>query len=64
MVALDPNNRDKTIQIIMDILDMNVKDSPLLELLLERHSLVNYAQKALENADLFCAANIFKNIAE
>ncbi len=64
MIALDPNNQDKMIQIIIDILGINVKDSPLLEFLLERHSLIDYAQKALENADFFGAANIFKKIAE
>ena len=64
MVALNPENRNKMIQIIADILEMNVKDSPLLRPLFERNKLVESAEKALENADFEKAADYFEKIAE
>lgn len=64
MIAVDPNNRDKMIQIIADILDMSIKDSPLLKPLFERKRLVDDAHKALENADLSDVAYYYERIAE
>jgi small GTP-binding protein len=64
MVALNIDNRNKMIQIIADILDMDVNNSPLLKPLLERDELVENAQKALEDANFSEAANYFEKIAE
>ncbi len=63
MVAIDPNNRDKMMTIIADILEMSSEISPLLKPLFEREQLIAEAQNALENGDLGGAANFFEKIA-
>ncbi|UCC19969.1 MAG: hypothetical protein JSV62_01430, partial [Promethearchaeota archaeon] len=64
MIALDPNNRDKMIQIIADVLEMSAEVSPLLKPLLERDKLTEEAVKALKNADFNKAAFLFDKISD
>ncbi|MHA1844156.1 MAG: ADP-ribosylation factor-like protein [Promethearchaeota archaeon] len=64
MVATDPGNRDKMIQIIADILDMNAEVSPLLKPLMERDKLTEEAEKALEENRFMDAAKIYERIAD
>lgn len=44
MIAIDPENRKKMIQIIADILEMSADISPLLKPLIERDSLTDEAK--------------------
>ncbi|MFX0156139.1 MAG: ADP-ribosylation factor-like protein [Candidatus Hodarchaeota archaeon] len=64
MIALDPNNRDKMIQIIADILEMSAEVSPLLKPLLERDKLTEEAVRALKDADFNKAAFLFDKISD
>ena len=64
MIAIEPGNRKKMVQIIADILEMSADISPLLKPLIERDKLTNQAQLALENGDLIEAAHLFEDIAE
>jgi ADP-ribosylation factor related protein 1 len=63
MVAIDPNNRSKMIRIIADLLDMDAGVSPLLQPIFERDSLMDKAQKMLEQGEFGEAASIFENIS-
>jgi small GTP-binding protein len=63
MIASDPNNRDKMIQIIADILEMSAEVSPLLKPLLERDKLIEEASNALKSADFEKAAFLFDKIS-
>ncbi|MFX1374480.1 MAG: ADP-ribosylation factor-like protein [Promethearchaeota archaeon] len=62
-VAIDPENRPKMIRIIADLLDMDTKVSPLLTPLLERETLMEEAQKALEGGQFQEAVDIFEKIS-
>ena len=64
MIAKDPNNRNKMIQIIADILEMSAEVSPLLKPLLERDKLTEEAVKALKNADFNKSAFLFDKISD
>ncbi|MHA1272230.1 MAG: ADP-ribosylation factor-like protein [Promethearchaeota archaeon] len=64
MVATDPGNRDKMIQIIADILDMSAEVSPLLKPLMDRDKLTEEAEKALEENRLLDAAEIYEKISD
>ncbi len=64
MVAKEANNRDKMIQIIADILEMNSEISPLLKPLFERDQMMFEAQKSLECGELAKAATYFKKIGD
>ncbi|MFX0028181.1 MAG: ADP-ribosylation factor-like protein, partial [Candidatus Hermodarchaeota archaeon] len=63
MVAKDPENRNKMIQIIADILEMSAEVSPLLKPLLERDKLIEEATGALKSADFEKAAFLFDKIS-
>ncbi|MFX0008072.1 MAG: ADP-ribosylation factor-like protein [Promethearchaeota archaeon] len=63
MIANDPNNRDKMIKIIADILEMSAEVSPLLKPLLERDKLIEEASTALKLADFDKAALLFDKIS-
>ncbi|MBY8985335.1 MAG: GTP-binding protein [Candidatus Lokiarchaeota archaeon] len=63
MVAIDPNNRSKMIRIIADLLDMDTRVSPLLQPIFERDSLMDKAQKILEQGEFEEAVSIFKKIS-
>ena len=64
MIALDPKNRDKMIQIIADVLEMSAEVSPLLKPLLERDKFTEDAVRALKNADFSKAAFLFDKISD
>lgn len=64
MIAIDPDNRDKMIKIIADVLEMNTQISPLLKPLLDRDEKMREAQDALENADFAKAAELFEEISD
>ena len=64
MIAKEPENRDKMIQIIADILEMNAEVSPLLKPLLERDKLIEEATKSLKSADFEKAAFLFDKISD
>ncbi|MHA1149692.1 MAG: ADP-ribosylation factor-like protein [Promethearchaeota archaeon] len=64
MVAIDPENRNKMIQIIADVLEMNGEVSPLLQPLFIRDRLIDEAQTALEQGDLKSAAEKFQKIGD
>lgn len=64
MVATDPANRDKMIQIIADVLEMSSEVSPLLKPLFERDQLMFNAQQALQNGDFAQAALCFEKISD
>ncbi|MHA2393145.1 MAG: ADP-ribosylation factor-like protein [Promethearchaeota archaeon] len=63
MIAKDPENRNKMIQIIADILEMSAEVSPLLKPLLERDKLIEEATKALKSANFEKAAFLFDKIS-
>ena len=64
MIAIDPENRDKMIQIIADVLEMSSEISPLLKPLYERDQLMADAQAALQDGDIAGAAQLFEKISE
>ena len=64
MVAIEPNNRDKMVQIVADILEMNMEESTLLKPLFERDRLIQLAKKSLENGDIAESASYFDKIAD
>jgi len=64
MIAKKPENRDKMIQIIADILEMSAEISPLLKPLLERDKLIEEATRALKSADFEKAAFLFDKISD
>ena len=64
MVAIDPNNRDKMIQIIADILGISTDASPLLKPLFERDQLIHQAKVSLENGDIAQTAEYFEKISD
>ena len=64
MVAIDPNNRDKMIQIIADILGISSDASPLLKPLFERDQLIHQAKVSLENGDIAKTAEYFEKISD
>jgi small GTP-binding protein len=64
MVAIDPENRDKMIQIVADILEISTDASPLLKPLFERDQLINKARTCLESGDIAQTADYFEKISD
>jgi small GTP-binding protein len=64
MVAVDPGNRERMIQIVADILEINTEVSPLLKPLFERDQLINKAKHCLENGDISQTADYFEKISD
>ena len=64
MVAIDPNNRDKMIKIVADILGIRTDASPLLKPLFERDQLIHQAKTSLENGEIAQTAEFFKKISD
>ena len=64
MVAVDPANRDKMVQIIADILGISTDASPLLKPLFERDELIAQARISLENGDIAQTAEYFERISD
>jgi small GTP-binding protein len=64
MVAVDPENRNKMITIIADILEMSSEISPLLAPLIIRDEKVESAEKAIEAGDFQKAAELFEEVSD
>ena len=64
MIAIESDNRDKMIQIVADILQMNTETSSLLKPVFERDKLILLARKSLENGDLAESVEYFDKIAD
>ena len=64
MIAIEPNNRNKMIQIVAGILDMNTEVSPLLKPIFERDKLIQLANKSLENGDIAECVEYYYKIAD
>ena len=64
MIAIEPGNRKKMIQIIADILEINTDVSPLLKPLFEREQLIIKARNCLENGDIAQTAEFFEKISD
>ncbi|MHA1733166.1 MAG: ADP-ribosylation factor-like protein [Promethearchaeota archaeon] len=64
MVATDPNNRDKMITIIADILEMSAEVSPLLKPLIDRDKKIEAAENALISGNFQDAYHLFNEIGD
>jgi len=64
MIAIEPDNRDKMIQIVAGILDMSTEVSPLLKPIFERDKLIQLAKRSLENGDIAECVEYFDKIAD
>ncbi len=64
MIAKNPENHNKMIQIIADVLEMSAEVSPLLKPLLDREKLTEEAIKALKYADFNKSAFLFDKISD
>ena len=64
MIAIDPENRSKMIQIISDVLELNKEISPLLKPLFERDQLIEEAQHALEKGNFAKSLEKFEKIVD
>ena len=64
MIAINPENRMKMMQVIADLLEMNANLSPLLKPLIERDNYILDAEKALMNGNLKDAADLFLKISD
>lgn len=64
MVATDPENRNKMITIVADILEMSAEVSPLLKPLIDRDKKLVEAEKCLESGDFANAIKLFEEVAD
>jgi len=64
MIAIDPNNRNKMIQIIADILEINTEVSPLLKPLFERDLLISQAENYLKEGDMVSICETFEKLSD
>ncbi len=64
MIAIEPGNQSKMVQIVADILNMHTEESMLLKPLFERDQLVQLANKSLENGDIAESVDYFDKIAD
>ncbi len=64
MIAIDPNNRAKMIEIVAQTLGISTEISPLIRPLLDRDKLVEAAENALINQEFQTAILIFEKIAK
>jgi small GTP-binding protein len=64
MVATDPENRNKMITIIADILEMSSEVSPLLKPLIDRDKKLAEAEKCLESGNFLEAIKLFEEVAD
>ncbi len=64
MIAIDPENKNKMLQIIADVLDMNPEVSPLLKPLFKRDRLIEEAQKAIEQGEFEQTIILFEQIRD
>ncbi len=64
MIAVDPDNRNKMITIIADILEMSGEISPLLKPLIERDKILLRAENALEEGKFQESMELFDELAD
>ncbi len=64
MVAVDPANREKMINIIADILEISPEISPLLKPLIERDKKMDAMETAVKNNDFQTAYRLCKEVAD
>ena len=64
MVAIDPENKNKMVRIIADILEMNPEVSPLLKPLFERDRLITDAQNSIQQGNYQQAINLYEKITD
>ena len=64
MVAVDTSNRDKMIQIISNLLEINTDVSPLIKPFLRRNELIITGTKALEDHNFTRAVMVFEQISD
>ncbi len=64
MVAIEPDNREKMINIIADILELSTDVSPLLKPLFERNRLMELAEKAFTEGNFSEALTYYEKISE
>ncbi|NVM02068.1 MAG: GTP-binding protein [Candidatus Helarchaeota archaeon] len=64
MIAIEPNNRAKMIEIVAETLGITAQVSPLISPLLNRDKLVEAAEKALIKGEFTNAVKIFQDIAK
>ncbi|TFG22989.1 MAG: GTP-binding protein [Promethearchaeota archaeon] len=64
MIATDPINKNKMIQIIADLLSMNQEVSQQLRMLDERDNLRNYLEQLIENNDFELAYSVIDRIID
>ena len=64
MIAVDPDNRAKMIQIIGEVLDLSPQISPLIKPLIDRDKAVDEAESLLMDGDFQGASRKFRNIAQ
>ncbi|MFX0133827.1 MAG: ADP-ribosylation factor-like protein [Candidatus Hodarchaeota archaeon] len=64
MIAIEPNNRAKMIEIVAETLGIAAQVSPLIRPLLDRDKLVEDAEKALTKGEFTRAIEIFEEIAK
>lgn len=64
MIAVDPDNRNKMITIIADILEMSGEVSPLLKPLLRRDKILLEAEEAVNNGQFDKALKMFEELAD
>ncbi|MHA1379450.1 MAG: ADP-ribosylation factor-like protein [Candidatus Helarchaeota archaeon] len=64
MIAVDPNNRAKMIELVAQTLGITSQVSPLIKPLLDRDKLVEEAEQALMNGEFQKSIDIFENIAK
>jgi len=64
MVAVDPGNREKMINIIADVLEVSPEISPLLKPLIERDKKMEAMETAVKNSDFKSAYNLCRDLAD
>ncbi|MFX1450450.1 MAG: ADP-ribosylation factor-like protein [Promethearchaeota archaeon] len=64
MIAIEPNNRAKMIEIVAEVLGITSQVSPLIQPLLNRDKLVDDAEIALTKGEFTTAVKIFEEIAK
>ncbi len=64
MVAVDPSNREKMINIIADVLEISPEISPLLKPLINRDKKMDAMEAAVKNNDFQAAYQLCKEIAD
>ncbi|MFW9877012.1 MAG: ADP-ribosylation factor-like protein, partial [Candidatus Thorarchaeota archaeon] len=62
MIAIDPNNKEKMILIIAEILEMKRYISPIIDILFERENLIDELEQSLKNEEYENIDGIFEKV--